>query len=137
MRWRSPPLNESNAGRRKLCRFDIGQRLGDDPAILVPFGPPRSEVGIPPHRDDLARPQRKRRLFPWGTNPIWRAIASRGQAIARRPPYSTSPRVGAASPSSSRAKVDFPAPLGPIRAVNWPDAMAQSTSTTASAVLPG
>ena len=103
----------------ELGRLDIGQRLADDPPVVLTLRPPGAEMGISSHRDDLARPQRERHFLTLRHEPdLARHRLARPGAGAAGRRMAHRLASDASSPSSSRAKVDFPAPLGPISAVS-------------------
>src|SRR6266852_689779 len=69
--------------------------------------------------------------MPSGTTPICRFTATR-LLTRSRPRIWIRPAVGASNPVSILMVVDFPAPLGPRKPKNWPDATLRFTSSTAT-----
>ncbi len=79
---------------------------------------------------------RRWRLNCWNTKPIrarTRRSVSADAPVTTSSPIRTTPAVGVTSPFRQRRNVDFPAPLGPIRATNSPGAMSRSTPSSARA----
>src|SRR5512133_1117706 len=73
-------------------------------------------------------------LKSWNTTPSLRrsrGISFSGMAARRCPASWISPLLGVCSRKSSFSRVDFPAPLGPVRNTNSPDSMAKLTSARA------
>jgi len=60
-----------------------------------------------------------------------RRSASGEAPVTASSPIRTSPAVGTTSPFRQRSRVDFPAPLGPMRATNSPGPMSRSTPSSA------
>ena len=76
---------------------------------------------------------RRRRLNCWNTKPMrarTRRSASGEAPITASSPIRTSPAVGVTSPFRQRSRVDFPAPLEPMRATNSPGPMSRSTPSS-------
>src|SRR5882762_7932041 len=74
---------------------------------------------------------RPNKAMPSGTTPICR-FTSTICFSKSRPRICMVPEVGASNPVSILMVVDFPAPLGPRKPKNWPDATRRLTSWTAT-----
>ncbi len=68
--------------------------------------------------------------MPSGTTPIWR-FSSSAPAPNGWPRIAMLPALGSRSPVSILMVVDLPAPFGPRKPKNWPEATLSVTSATA------